>query len=200
MEINVEDIINEIKEEIKLKGLNKEILSFEDIPINNNKDIEFEHFDMQSLHDAIVYLNSNYENQVYRQLYGSKLIVFIKKVIRKLINFEILPLVEYQNHFNAFVVRSLNNIEKYIIEQIGQNHNTETCNTEHIQNNKNYNKLINEISNNYSDMKRENIELIKTVTDLVNIQKKQDELIQKLLYKNEILELKVEKLELIIKI
>jgi hypothetical protein len=51
-----------------------------------------------------------------RPLPGNPIVVFFKKVIRKLIRFYIRPTVEQQNEFNAQIVRAVNTVGKYALE------------------------------------------------------------------------------------
>ena len=122
MEVNIENILSEIKQEIELKGYHEDILSFDEIPIGNDRKINNDKFDINSLKESLSYINSYYEIQINRPLTGNILVKGIKKIIRKLINFQLAPIVERQNYFNAHTVRVLNNITKYIDEQsIGLN-------------------------------------------------------------------------------
>jgi len=104
-EINIEKIMEEIRQEIQEKGYTNDMLSFDDIT-----DFDEEN---KTLEDYFDILNSIWNVQAYRELPGgnglvSKLNVFIKKVLRKLIKFYIEPIVADQNEFNANCVRLLN--------------------------------------------------------------------------------------------
>jgi len=104
-EINIEKIMEEIRQEIQEKGYTNDMLSFDDI-------MDFDE-ENKTLEDYFDILNSIWNVQAYRELPGgnglvSKLNVFIKKVLRKLIKFYIEPIVADQNEFNANCVRLLN--------------------------------------------------------------------------------------------
>lgn len=115
--INIEDIMNEIRAEIKEKGLTSDMLSFEEIPVRqaviattqeNEADI------------ALAYINHHYAVQPYKQLQGSGIKVFVKKVIRKLVKFYVEPVVFDQNTFNAHVVRVINPTKKSVDELLNR--------------------------------------------------------------------------------
>lgn len=110
-EINIEKIMEEIRQEIQEKGYTNDMLSFDDIT-----DFDEEN---KTLEDYFDILNSIWNVQAYRELPGgnglvSKLNVFIKKVLRKLIKFYIEPIVADQNEFNANCVRLLNMINGHM--------------------------------------------------------------------------------------
>ena len=51
-----------------------------------------------------------------RPIYGNRIAVFIKRLIRKLIRFYIRPTVEQQNEFNVSMSRAMSTVGKYAIE------------------------------------------------------------------------------------
>ncbi|MBQ9116204.1 MAG: hypothetical protein IJY04_04210 [Clostridia bacterium] len=106
MEINIEKIMDDIRSEIKEKGYTADMLSFSDVT-----GITSELSDGFNYHELTV--NLNVANDICmvpfdRPLPGNPIVVFIKKVIRKLIRFYIRPTVEQQNDFNAQMVRCVN--------------------------------------------------------------------------------------------
>lgn len=109
--INIEEIMQEIRQEIKEKHLTADMLSFEDVPYTKPGDAVHGYgLDSQEVKTAMVYLNSHYNVQPYKPLAGNPVFVFIKKVIRKLAKFYIIPIVDEQNQFNENTVRMLNAI------------------------------------------------------------------------------------------
>lgn len=115
MEINIEDVMNEIRAEIKEKGYTSDMLSFEDVvkasPVSANTDSAIE-----DLHGAISYINTSYAVPESIPVKGNAIVRFIKKVIRKLCRFYVKPIVMTQNEFNALCVRAFNDINMYINE------------------------------------------------------------------------------------
>ena len=88
--INIEEIMADIKREIKEKGLTGDMLSFEDVPYKKTPQAG------GSVKEALDFLNSNYNVQPYKELKGDPLKVFFKKVIRKLTKFYVEPITEEQ--------------------------------------------------------------------------------------------------------
>lgn len=117
--VDVEKIMMEIREEIKKNGLDKEILSFEEVPlpnVSNNFEPNDEEFDIDFFMESTDAMNSAYKIQTERVLLGNPISVFIKKIIRKFIRFYIIPIINDQTSFNAYTVRSCNSIRNYIIQ------------------------------------------------------------------------------------
>ncbi|EWM52863.1 hypothetical protein [Ruminococcus flavefaciens] len=95
--INIEDIMTEIRQSIKDQGLTADMLSFEDVPFRKTAQ-------GGSLSEALDYITSHYYIQPYKELRGNPLKVFFKKVIRKMVKFYVEPVVMEQNDFNANAV------------------------------------------------------------------------------------------------
>lgn len=107
--VNIEEIMQGIRKEIKEKGLSADMLSFEDVPYQKpDSAVNGCAADSEEVKNSLVYLNGHYNVQPYKPLGGNALFVFIKKVLRKLMKFYIEPIVNDQNQFNANVVRVLN--------------------------------------------------------------------------------------------
>lgn len=111
--ICIEDIMNEIRAEIKEKGYDSSMLSFEDITcdtsLNDRESVNTEDFSKN-----LQYVNLNGSVQPYKELSGGKLVVLFRKVLRKLIKFYIEPVVDDQNQLNIRFVRMFNFIENRI--------------------------------------------------------------------------------------
>ena len=104
--INIEEIMQGIRQEIKDKGLTSDMLSFEDVPYRKPGDaVSGCTMDSEEVRNAMVYLNGHYNIQPYKPLGGNALFVFVKNFIRKLYD----KLIAFdQNDFNANTVRVLN--------------------------------------------------------------------------------------------
>lgn len=102
----IEDIMREIRQEIKDKNLTSDMLSFEDIPYKKALDVSSG--DSGETDSSLMYLNSHFNVQPYKELTGNAFVVFIKKVIRKLTKFYVEPVVFEQNQFNANTVKVIN--------------------------------------------------------------------------------------------
>ena len=95
--INIEEIMAEIKQNIKDQGLTADMLSFEDVPYKKNAQ-------SGSASEALDYISTHYYIQPYKELQGNGIKVFFKKVLRKLMKFYVEPVVFEQNDFNANAV------------------------------------------------------------------------------------------------
>ena len=92
--INIEEIMAQIKREIKEKGLTADMLSFEDVPYSKPVQVTREgSSSLADADDALAHMNAHYYVQPYKPIAGNPLKVFIKKVIRKLTKFYVEPVV-----------------------------------------------------------------------------------------------------------
>jgi len=119
-DINIESIMQEIKAEIKEKGYNNDLLSFNDIVIDTSG-MNASNFDKIAFNEEIYTVNHTWNVQAYRVLSGSKVALFFKKVVRKMVYFFVEPIVLEQDGFNASVVRLMNQINCYVDETKEQN-------------------------------------------------------------------------------
>lgn len=111
-EINIEEIMNQIREEIKEKGYTNDMLSFHDTLVA--EDGTASGFDKVQLNQEILTANQIWNNPAYRPLGCGGIKAFFKKAIRKCTKFYVEPIVNDQNTFNAVIVRSLNQISAYM--------------------------------------------------------------------------------------
>ena len=109
--INIEEIMAEIKRDIKEKGLSGDMLSFEDVPYRKTPQAG------GSVSEALEYLNSNYAVQPYKELKGNPVKTLFKKIIRKMMKFYIEPAVEDQNAVNSSIVTVLNGLAENSAEK-----------------------------------------------------------------------------------
>jgi hypothetical protein len=116
--VNVEKIMEEIRREIKEKGLSNDLLSFEDIPVPDKISTLTDAigvFDRQNFLNSNKVLNNSYRVSLWQPLYGNRLKLFIKKILRQLIRPITQPVIEEQTAFNSAVMRNLNEIRNYIL-------------------------------------------------------------------------------------
>jgi len=102
--INIEEIMAEIRREIAEKGYKNDDISFSDIPVYSSA----EEIATSNLSGENLYLlQVKYNIATHRPLKSSRaigsLIIFVKKIIRKLIKFYIEPIVTDQNEINGIV-------------------------------------------------------------------------------------------------
>lgn len=118
--INIEKIMQEIREEITEKGYTNDMLSFNDV-ILDGSDLTVSKFDKVRFNEELYSLNHFWDVKAYRPIVcgGSikaKIVTFIRKVIRKSIKFYVEPITADQNTFNAVTVKLFNLMECYISE------------------------------------------------------------------------------------
>ena len=108
--INVEEIMAKIRQNIKDKGYVEEekINNFDFTPKINEED-NFR-YDLDTLNRV---WNVNLEREI---LSRNKLFSFVKKVIRKLTRWYVVPMMQDQITFNSYAVRTINNLNKQIEE------------------------------------------------------------------------------------
>lgn len=116
--IDIEVIMENIRNTIKEKGYTNEMLGFEDAKEMSDKftheDSKFSYEEFLSNLDKV---NQSYTVQYYRNVEGRGIKSFIKKSLRKALSFLILPMVKEQMEFNASITRSMNQLEHYVREE-----------------------------------------------------------------------------------
>lgn len=109
MEINVDAVVQEIKRDIEREGCVSDIPSFNDV-----MHIEAPEVTVSSSGD-LTELVKTYNSTCYviesTPVRGNRLVVFIKRIIRKLTRFYVKPIVDVQNHINATSGRIFTAIE-----------------------------------------------------------------------------------------
>lgn len=119
-EINVEEIMKEIRREIAERGEEQEQIPFDEIPVMGASAAAGggrEPFQPAFFDKNVALLNQSWEICAYRPLSGNPIKVFFKRVLRKLIKFYIEPITRDETDFNSFTVRSMNSVAAYIAEQ-----------------------------------------------------------------------------------
>lgn len=113
MEINIEKIMEDIRTEIKEKGYTSDMLSFSEVASSVHVS-ESGSFNVEEYNGVVSYLQSAHAVPVSKPITGNPIIVFIKKLIRKLTRVTIRPVVEHQSEYNAFSARALSMVGTYI--------------------------------------------------------------------------------------
>lgn len=114
--INVEEIMKQIKADINAKGYTNDLLSFDDVVVDVSS-MNVVKFDKLQFKEDLYVANHEWNVNPYRPLQGGRIRVFIRKVIRKLVYFFVEPIVMAQDGFNASVVRMMNQMNCYIDQQ-----------------------------------------------------------------------------------
>lgn len=122
-EINVEEIMNEIRKRIKERNIKEieipELTSLslsEGININNEANFNMDEFEKSIAYNNIGWnVETEFPITSHRKIIG-RYIVIGKKIIRKLLRWYINPIIDLQREFNASVTRALNQIKNFILE------------------------------------------------------------------------------------
>lgn len=113
-DINVEEIMREIREDIERKGYTSDMLSFQEVAVSDKAGYSYDYEELERL----AYQVNNNCNVVWRrELSGNSLEIFIKKVIRKTVAFLFRPVWDEQNAFNGSTTRVINQLMGYIDAQ-----------------------------------------------------------------------------------
>lgn len=113
-EINVENIMQEIREDIKRKGYTSDMLSFQEVAIPINEGYPYDYEELKKL---VCQMDQQCYVAWARELPGNPIVIFIKKVIRILVAFLIAPISDEQNAFNGSATRVVHQLMGYIHEQ-----------------------------------------------------------------------------------
>ncbi len=118
MEVDVKEIMKELKQQAKAKKLEQDVLNFDEMGVSvSTESLQYaEPYNRDEFIRELTEVNAHYwiDSDVdignVRGLKGK-----IKKVIKKLTGFIIIPLVERQNEYNTVSVRAFNQIRNYML-------------------------------------------------------------------------------------
>ena len=115
IEVNVEEIMRNIRKEIQMEEEEERLPSFESIPLRGETvQVQGEKLDWPLFLESLSYVNLNYDIPYYWSFGPKSIRTFIKRVVRKLAKCILLPILFKQNLLNAHFVRCLNQIRFYI--------------------------------------------------------------------------------------
>ena len=128
--VDIEKIMEEIREDIRKRELDGSLLPFEEVPnvISSVLGADDE-FDEKALGQNVDIMSRTYQVPLDRPLESrkaGKLGVFIKRAVRALTRFYISPVVTDQDAYNEAVCRAAMQIQKHIQNQEKWNHIQET--------------------------------------------------------------------------
>lgn len=110
--INIEEIMDEIRADIKEKGLTDNEIVFDDIVLLGGG--TGNPYDQRSYKDGVSSLGESMEVLSYRELSGNPIAKIVKKINRRLVAFYIESIVDDQNIYNKNVYKLFNmNISKF---------------------------------------------------------------------------------------
>lgn len=113
-QINVEEIMRQIRAEIKEKGYREEMVDFEEIPICSSPG------ENSSVSDGLGNLIGQIKNAsfiAWRRPVPSGIKGLIKKIIQKCIGFTVAPITEDQTNYNSIVHRTFEQLHRQLQSQ-----------------------------------------------------------------------------------
>ena len=111
---NVDDIMADIRKKIKEENLSSAVLSFDDIPLNGPEVLLRGGYDTNALQCSTEYVSCRNQVVWNTPIQGNPVKCFIKKVIRKLVQFYVVPIIEQQNALNGNVSNALLQVNGFI--------------------------------------------------------------------------------------
>ena len=125
-EINIDEIMQEIRAEIKEKGYKESDLSFQDIEIPKTDVVFLAEYNEGELENALHIANAYTRVDYYRPIEGNGIKAICKKIVRKLAKPIIYHLCVSQETFNSNTVKTLNQMNLYIQKLEARNKELET--------------------------------------------------------------------------
>ena len=131
LQINVEDIMREIRRSVNMEDDLASMPRFADIPLRTAEEVlpeepvaiptnmsgtENSRVNWDDMQESLRYVNGNYTIQYYWPFTGGRIKVFLKRVVRKLAKCLLLPIVVKQTEMNAFLVRCVNSLYASVTE------------------------------------------------------------------------------------
>ena len=118
--VDVEAIMTEIRERIAARGETEDVLSFDESTVGEVCEegiVGSVAYDEKTLHHFVMMSNEEHNIPYYQMIPKGGIKSFIKRSVRKVIAFIVLPLRDAQNRYNAYTVQSLMQLEAYSLEQ-----------------------------------------------------------------------------------
>ena len=110
--IDIEKIMEEIRSEIETKGCRQSDISFSDFKQTNG--IYTGKLNLCELDESLKTLTMNWQTNIFSQLSGKGVKLFIKRAIRKFVRSVFRPFFSQQEIFNKSVAQTLNQMNLYI--------------------------------------------------------------------------------------
>ena len=116
---DIDQIIQTIRQEIKEKNLDHVVLDFEEIPFQQEiRPTDSNPFQIDSLQQSMEYLSIRSQIDPYKQpIEGNFLVKFVKKILRKLMKFYMMPIITEQNALNLHTANAVRQTNQYILSR-----------------------------------------------------------------------------------
>lgn len=112
--INIEQIMEEIRNDIKAKGYTNDMLSFQDVEEPMQEACSYS---KEAYKEIVGDINRNSYVPWYRELGQGGIRGIIKRYIRKMVTFLVAPMADEQNLFNEEVAQAFSQLTGYIEKQ-----------------------------------------------------------------------------------
>lgn len=160
--INIEEIMREIRNEISEKSYTEDNIDFEDIINKSSNECLYNELEWN---ENLYMMNRTNEIAYYKELpKGIK--SFIKRIIRKMATFLMLPIVEQQSSYNAYTVRCMNQLDLFTKEMHNINELQERKSNKYIQLVKGIENRVEILNNKIQETEKKSKELDKKIQDL----------------------------------
>lgn len=138
--INVDEIMADIRKKIKDENLTSVTLSFDDIALSGADALLKGGYSTEILQSSTEYVSARCQVSFNTPVQGNPLKRFIKKVIRKLVQFYVVPIVEQQNELNARYTSAIQQVNGFIRMTSDSNISTVISHIEELEMRQLYNK------------------------------------------------------------
>lgn len=117
--INTEEIMQEIRQQITERGYSRNELRFADVATEMSDSLGeiADYYELQNFELTVERMDAKRDVQCWRLLFGNKIIVLVKKVIRKLVKFYVEPIVKSQNEFNFYTTSAMAQLRAKLEEE-----------------------------------------------------------------------------------
>ncbi len=115
-EINVEEIMRNIRTEIAEKGYSDDEMSYMKVLANMDTASMENRFQAKELQSKYEYISTHYANPVYFPLKGNPIKCFLQRALRRVLLFVIFPAFQYQNMFNHATVNCIHQLKNHVDE------------------------------------------------------------------------------------
>ncbi|MDE6592823.1 MAG: hypothetical protein K2K57_07165 [Oscillospiraceae bacterium] len=152
----VEEIMAQIRQKIKDEGLTADMLSFEDIPLEEKGIVQFGEYCPEELKKSSGYICAHNQTDPYAPIEGSFIKRMVKRILRKLMQFYIIPLVSEQNAFNYHCSNSVGQLTNFAGRYEGFDPERLTARVEELElRNISHKKEIEELQNRIAQLEEQ---------------------------------------------
>lgn len=161
-DFNVENIMADIRKKIKDENLTYDALSFDDVPLNRPEVLLRGGYDVIKLQRSTEYVSAMNQINCNTAVQGNPVKRFVKKLIRKFVQFYVVPIIDQQNMLNRGYSDALQEVNGFICKAAENDPGAMALRIEELELKQLYNKKeIAELSEQVRLLKKELAELRK---------------------------------------